>query len=172
MKRIIIIGNSGSGKSYLARSLSDQFGYPLIHLDALFWEPGGFNLKRPEEIVYAEIARLVQGERWIVEGVFGELAKEFFIRVDCLIWLDLDRESCLNSLAQRGSESSKQLDKESAEENFKKLVQWASAYWEREGPRSWQGHQLLFEEFRAEKLRLNSRETVNDFITSIIAGSN
>jgi adenylate kinase family enzyme len=164
MKRTVIIGNSGSGKSYLARSLSDRFGYPVIHLDTLFWEPGGFNLKRPKEVVYAEIAGLVQGESWIVEGVFGELAQQFFARADYLIWLDLDREACLNSLARRGSESSKQRDEASAEENFKKLITWASAYWEREGPRSWRGHQALFEQFSAEKLRLSSREAVNDFV--------
>jgi adenylate kinase family enzyme len=168
MKRIIIIGNSGSGKSYLAQRLSDHFGYPLIHLDILFWEPGGFNLKRPKEIVYAEIARLVQGESWIVEGVFGELAREFFTSADYFIWLDLDWEACLNSLSQRGSESSQQLDQQSAEENFKKLVKWASAYWEREGPRSWRGHQMLFEEFSLEKIHLKSREAVNDFAASII----
>jgi ATP-dependent protease HslVU (ClpYQ) ATPase subunit len=41
MHRVVIIGNSGSGKSYLARRLSEQLTLPLIHLDALFWEPGG-----------------------------------------------------------------------------------------------------------------------------------
>lgn len=168
MERITIIGNSGSGKSYLARRLSNHFGFPIIHLDTLFWEPGGFNMKRPEEIVYAEIANLVQGKTWIVEGVFGELAREFFTSADCLIWLDLDRETCMNSLLQLGSESSKQPDRQSAEENFKKLVEWAAEYWEREGLRSYHGHRMLFEEFAVDKIHLRTREAVNDFVVSIM----
>lgn len=170
MKRTVIIGNSGSGKSYLAQRLGAHFGCPVIHLDSLFWEPGGFNLKRPKEIVYAEIAGLVQGESWLVEGVFGELAQEFFTRADYLLWLDLDRESCLTSLARRGSESSKQRDKQAAEENFQKLLKWASEYWDREGPRSWRGHQALFEAFSAEKRHLASREAVNAFVASVTGG--
>ena len=84
MERIVIIGNSGSGKTYLAQRLSDYYGYPVIHLDALFWEPGGFNVKRPKEIVYAKIATLVHGENWICEGVFGELAQAFLANADHL----------------------------------------------------------------------------------------
>jgi len=168
MEKIVIIGNSGSGKTHLGRILSDHFDYQFIHLDALFWEPGGFNIKRPKEIVYAEIANLRQNKNWIVEGVFGELAKEFYPYADYLIWLDQDWETCSKSLRQRGSESSKQLDKQSAEENLEKLLKWASEYWQREGPSSYRGHLLLFEQFSGDKVCLQSRKSVNDFIASII----
>lgn len=168
MDRIVIIGNSGSGKTYLGRALGNHFGCPLIHLDALFWEPGGFNLRRSREIVYAEIENLRKTRNWIVEGVFGELAEEFCAHADYLIWLDQGWETCSKSLLQRGSESSKQLDKQSAEENFQKLLKWASEYWQRQGPSSFHGHRLLFEEFRGDKICLQSRKAVNDFMDSII----
>src|SRR5574341_58663 len=122
MERIVIFGNSGSGKTHLGRALGNHFGYRLIHLDALFWESGGFNTRRSEETVDAEIANLRQNQTWIAEGVFGRLAQEFCPYADYLIWLDLDWETCSQSLLQRGSESSKQLDKQSAEENFEKLL--------------------------------------------------
>ena len=167
MGRIVIIGNSGSGKSYLAQRLSDYYGYPVIHLDALFWEPGGFNVKRPKEIVYAEIVTLVHGENWIVEGVFGELAQAFFANAEQLIWLDLDQETCMHSLLQRGSESSKQLYQQSAEENFQKLLTWASAYWQREDLRSHRGHANLFTQFNGKKDSFQTRLAVNDFLDSL-----
>ena len=166
MERIVIIGNSGSGKSYLAHRLRDRLGYPLIHLDDLFWEPGGFNKKRPNDVVNAEIARLAQGRNWIVEGVFGELAQTFFPNADYLIWLDLDQETCLNSLKQRGSDSGAQPDQAAAEASFQRLLAWAAAYWERDGLRSWRGHQQLFEAFSASKSYLRSRAAVNAFVTS------
>lgn len=43
MKRTVIIGNSGSGKTFLARALAAGSGIPVIHLDEIFWQPGGFN---------------------------------------------------------------------------------------------------------------------------------
>ena len=43
--RILIIGNSGSGKSWLASQLSEKLQYKTIHFDKHFWEPGGFNKK-------------------------------------------------------------------------------------------------------------------------------
>lgn len=166
MERIVIIGNSGSGKTYLAQRLRDYYRYPVIHLDKLFWEPGGFNVKRPKEIVYAEIAKLVQGANWIIEGVFGELAQAFFANAEQLIWLDLDQQTCLNSLLQRGSEGYNQLDQQSAEENFQKLLTWAAAYWQREDLRSQRGHARLFEQFNDKKVCLKTRDEVNDFIDS------
>lgn len=167
MKRIVIIGNSGSGKTYLGQRLSDRLHLEVIHLDKLFWEPGGFNVKRPKEIVYAEIATLAQGENWIVEGVFGELAQAFFANAEQLIWLDIDQETCLNSLLQRGSEGFNQLDQQSAEENFQKLLTWASAYWQRQDLRSRCGHALLFEQFNGKKICVKTGTEVDDLIGSL-----
>ena len=47
--RIFIVGNNGSGKSFLAKQLSVITGLPLIHLDAEFWLP---NLEMPSEEEY------------------------------------------------------------------------------------------------------------------------
>ena len=90
MRRIVIIGNSGSGKSTLAGELGRRLDCAMVSLDDLFWEPGGFDRKRPKETVLKEVRQLAQGGSWIVEGVFGELAEECLPRATALIWLDLD----------------------------------------------------------------------------------
>jgi adenylate kinase family enzyme len=170
MDRIVIIGNSGSGKTYLGQRLSDQFGHPLIHLDELFWEPGGFAVKRPKPLVFADVSRLAQGERWIVEGVFGELAQEFCPRADQLIWLDLDWAACERSLLQRGSQSATQQDQQAAEASFERLLAWAAAYPHRDGPRSQRGHRLIFEQFQGDKTRLTTRPDVAGFLAALADG--
>ncbi len=45
MKRILIIGNSGSGKSWLAARLAEQLTIREVNLDTIIWQPGGFNKK-------------------------------------------------------------------------------------------------------------------------------
>ncbi|MDL2203738.1 hypothetical protein QQF51_13830 [Brucella intermedia] len=48
MKRIMIIGGAGSGKSSLARALGDITGLPVVHIDTLYWQPGWVMQPRDE----------------------------------------------------------------------------------------------------------------------------
>jgi len=164
MKRIVIIGNSGSGKSFLAAAISARTDIPVIHLDKLFWVAGGFDEKRPVEVVHAEIESKKQNDSWIVEGVFGELAKRFLDRSDYLVWLDLPWAACREGLLQRGSESATQLDPIKAEENFQELLVWAEDYWNRTNARSHAGHQKIFDEYPGYKLRITDKEAIDEFI--------
>ena len=168
--RIAILGNSGSGKTYLARALNAVLERGIIHLDSLFWEFGGFDRKRSADQVQRDIASLMQGESWIVEGVFGDLAQAFFPRAELLIWLDVDWETCSASLLDRGSESAKWLTKTLAEERFRELFAWAAAYWQRQGSCSHSGHNSMFDLFQGEKIRFTERTSVNRYIAGGKAG--
>lgn len=163
-QKIVIIGNSGSGKSYLARQLAELLDAKMIHLDEHFWEPGGFNKKRPADIVHKEIEMLSQEDKWIMEGVFGDLASTALQNATTLIFLDKSWEECEAGLLRRGPESSKQLDPIAAENSFKELLGWAKAYWERENSRSRKGHEKLFLEFRGEKISLINRKDSDNFL--------
>lgn len=149
---------------------------PVIHLDELFWEPGGFNEKRPKDLVFNAIEELLKKDTWIVEGVFGELASRFASDADEMIWLDLDWSECESGLLARGSESSKQLDRESAESNFQQLLHWAGEYWSREDLRSWKGHSRMIEEFEKKETILRTRLDVDEYISRVrsepVASSN
>ena len=46
MKRIMIIGCGGAGKSTLARQLGEKLNLPVVHLDKLFWLPGWEHISR------------------------------------------------------------------------------------------------------------------------------
>jgi adenylate kinase family enzyme len=162
-RRVVIVGNGGSGKSHLARRLSASLGIPAVSLDSIFWLPGGFNEKRPS----AQVDELIAGQRatsaWIVEGVFGDLAGRFVDLADLLIWLDLPWATCEAGLRERGSESAEQRDPVAADENFRKLVAWCSEYGTRTTASSHFGHKKLFDGFSGVKLRFDRRSDVDSF---------
>lgn len=166
MQRLVIIGNAGSGKSYLSRQLGERLSIPAIHLDVWFWEPGGFSQKRPQHVVYQLIDKAKQGDRWIAEGVYGELAVRFFGRAEGLIWLNLDWESCRANLLQRGPQDPDPLTP-AAQADFLALLDYAAAYWSRSGPRSFIGHQELFEAFPGRKWMLRSRAAIDALLADV-----
>jgi adenylate kinase family enzyme len=67
VKRVVVIGNSGGGKSTLARRLAAQQGLPCVEVDTLLWQPGWQLV--PVETYNAKHARLIAQEQWIMDGL-------------------------------------------------------------------------------------------------------
>src|SRR5262245_48498766 len=65
--RIAIIGNSGGGKSVLARRIAAELQLPCIEVDAVLWRPG-WQLT-PTDVYDREHERLIARERWVIEGL-------------------------------------------------------------------------------------------------------
>jgi adenylate kinase family enzyme len=67
MQRVSVIGNSGGGKSTIARRLAARLAYPCVEIDTLLWLPDW--RPAPVERYDAEHARLIAAERWIIDGL-------------------------------------------------------------------------------------------------------
>jgi adenylate kinase family enzyme len=67
MKRVVVIGNGGGGKSTLARRLAARLDRPCVEIDTLLWQPG-WRLT-PVETYDAEHAHLIAQEQWIIDGL-------------------------------------------------------------------------------------------------------
>jgi hypothetical protein len=143
----------------------------LNHLDNLFWEPGGFDKKRPHEEVEFLMQQSKNRGSWIAEGVFGELAEHYLDTAILLVWLDIDWFVCKRRLEERGSESKKHLNREQSEEGLRKLVEWASHYYDRRDLRSYEGHRSLLEKFSGQKTPIRSEIAVNKFLTNAQQGA-
>lgn len=161
--RTVIIGNAGSGKTWLAKQLATSI-VNVVHLDDLFWMPGGFDEKRPKEEINGLIARSKESSKWIAEGVFGKLAEQYFDAATALIWLDIPWELCRLRLEHRGSESKIKHSREQSEKGLKKLMEWASHYHDRTDLRSHAGHQSLFNLYQGVKVQLKSEHETNQYI--------
>jgi adenylate kinase family enzyme len=93
MRRILIVGNSGGGKSTLARRLGEKLSLPVIHLDVIFWKPGWVELG--DDVFRIEVERALQGPAWVCDGNFGGTWDLRMPLADTIIWLDQPRLLCL-----------------------------------------------------------------------------
>lgn len=66
-KRLVVVGNAGTGKSTLARELGRLLQIQPVHLDQLLWDPGW--RMTPEEEFARHHSALLEREKWIIEGV-------------------------------------------------------------------------------------------------------
>lgn len=97
--KIIIIGCSGSGKSWLAKKIAEITGYPLIHLDNEYWLPNW--TKPPKDEWIAKQKELIKAERWIIEGNYNSTMELRFAAADLVIFLDINKILCIISAAKR-----------------------------------------------------------------------
>ncbi len=93
MKRVIIIGSGGAGKSTLASRLGELLQLEVVHLDTLYWKPGWVKTdgSRWKEVVEALAAR----DSWIMDGNFGGTLELRLEAADTAIFLDFPRRLCL-----------------------------------------------------------------------------
>ena len=92
MKRILVIGAPGSGKSTFSRSLAQLTGLPLTHIDRLYWNERGEHIGR-EELV-TRLLPILEGEGWIIDGNFSATFPLRLEYATTVILLDVDFEVC------------------------------------------------------------------------------
>lgn len=104
MKRVVVLGRGASGKSTLARQLSELTALPLIELDKVFWRAGLLATPRDEWVSLQE--KLVATEGWIMDGDLGPYdAVEVRLRAaDTIILLDFSLIRCAWRAALRSRE--------------------------------------------------------------------
>lgn len=99
MKRIIVIGCPGAGKSTLARKLRDTLRLPLFYCDVLFFNSDKTNVSRDE--FDKSILNITETNEWIVDGNYLRTMPIRLEKCDTVFFRDYPTELCLENAAKR-----------------------------------------------------------------------
>jgi len=99
LKRIVVIGDSGAGKTALARQLAQCLDLSHIELDALFWEE---NWTQTTPQVFRErVMQALCADRWVVDGNYSRVSDLTWARAETVVWLDYGLVTILIRLLRR-----------------------------------------------------------------------
>lgn len=88
-KRIHIIGSIGSGKTTLAKILSNQLIIPYYELDNVVWKRlDTGDIRRTERERDEYLSSIITSENWIVEGVHHKWVSPSFQNADVILFID------------------------------------------------------------------------------------
>ena len=95
--KIVILGNCGCGKTYLADKLADIFNIPVCNLDRVIWQPGT-DLFRDNANINKDLDNFIIQDNYIIEGVWGN-AIEYILNKDIqninmFIFIEINLEEC------------------------------------------------------------------------------
>jgi adenylate kinase family enzyme len=99
MRRIMVVGNAGAGKSTFARRLGAKLALPVIHLDAYFWRPGW--QASEAQAWRQQLATLAAAPAWVMDGNYVNTYDIRMPRADTLVWLDHPRGLCMRRVLMR-----------------------------------------------------------------------
>lgn len=99
MKRIIVIGSPGAGKSTFSRQLRDKTGLPLYYLDMIWHLPDRTTITKDE--FDEKLAEILKKDSWIIDGNYGRTIEMRLKHCDTVFLLDYPLDVCLEGAMAR-----------------------------------------------------------------------
>jgi adenylate kinase family enzyme len=99
VRRVSVVGTSGSGKSTVARKLAEILGVPFLELDGVNHQPDWTPLDVDEFRLV--VADAVAGDGWVIDGNYSAVRPLVWARADTVVWLDLPKRTVMRQIVWR-----------------------------------------------------------------------
>ena len=158
MKKVIVIGCPGSGKSTVSRALHNKTGIPLYHLDMMYWNADKTTVEK--SVFLERLSVVLEKDEWIIDGNYGSTMKLRMAACDTVIFLDYPLDVCLDGIRERRGKSRSDMPWVETEEDAE-FVEFIKNYNEQQKPKVLE---LLKKYGDKNIVILKSREQVDAFL--------
>ena len=123
MKKVMVIGSPGAGKSYFSKRLKEITKLPIYHLDMIYHNEDGTHISKEE--FKEKLEEIVKLPEWIIDGNYQRTIEIRLKECDTAFLLDYSTEACLQGAEQRIGSKRDDLpwQEEKLDDEFKKLIQ-------------------------------------------------
>ncbi len=150
MHRILIYGNSGSGKTMMAGKLARDHGLAHLDLDSLAWQAK--LVRRPLLDSIGMLHEFIESHAtWVIEGCYADLIEAALPYCTELRFLNPDVEACVANCRRRPWEPTKYASPEEQDERLDALIAWVRQYETRQDEYSLARHRALFDRHPGSK---------------------
>lgn len=99
MRRVVVIGSGGAGKTHVARTVSAKLGLPLVYLDAVYYD-ADWNPMSPA-VFEATQERWCEAEAWVIDGNHVTTLPIRLARADTVVVMDVPTVAALWGVVSR-----------------------------------------------------------------------
>lgn len=85
-RQLVVIGTTSSGKSTLAKQISDRLGLDFVELDALHWQANW--TPATLEVFRERVETATSAKSWVVAGNYHVVRDLIWPRAEAVVWLD------------------------------------------------------------------------------------
>ena len=158
LKKIIVIGCPGSGKSTVSRALHNKTGIPLYHLDMMYWNADKTTVEK--SVFLERLSVVLEKDEWIIDGNYGSTMELRMAASDTVIFLDYPLDVCLDGIKERRGKPRSDMPWIETEEDAE-FIEFIKSYNEQQKPKVLE---LLKKYSDKNIIILESREQADAFL--------
>jgi adenylate kinase family enzyme len=99
IRRVSVVGSSGSGKTTFAAQLAARLAVPHVELDGMFWDADWTQVD--DEAFRARVDAATAPDGWVADGNYSRARDLVLGRADTVVWLDIPLGTCLARILKR-----------------------------------------------------------------------
>lgn len=161
MKKVIVIGCPGSGKSTISRELHKKTGIPLYHLDMMYWNADKTTVEK--SVFLERLSAVLEKNEWIIDGNYASTMELRMEACYTVIFLDYPLDVCLDGIKERRGKPRSDMPWIETEEDSE-FIEFIKNYNEQQKPKVLE---LLKKSSDKNIVIFKSREEVDEFLLQI-----
>ena len=162
MKRILVIGCPGAGKTYFAKRLKSLVNLPVIHMDNLYWHEDKTSISKEE--LEEKLLPYLQKEAWIIDGNYHNTLELRLKYATDVFFLNVPREECIEGILERIDQPRDDIPWIENKKDAAELIAWTLDYEERTKAQE----EELLKNYPCFKVHVfKSRQEVNDYLENL-----